>query len=106
MRDFRSAFETFLGAFRKRGGEHLGLTAGEAFLAYLGVFGYDEAVRALPANGDVLPYHNFVNPVELGQVYRVVYTMADGGTAEYCYRADGATFQGEAAVTGFAAKAA
>ena len=52
VRDFSSAFETFLGAFRKRGGEHLGLTAGEAFLAYLGVFGYDEAVRALPSEVD------------------------------------------------------
>ena len=70
------------------------------------VEGAYEAVCALPANGDVLPYHNFVNPVALGQVYRVVYTMEDGGTAEYYYRADGATFQGEAAVTGFAAEAA
>ena len=67
------------------------------------VEGAYEAARALPATGDLLPYSNFFNPVQTGQVYAVVYTRADGGIEPLYYRADGDAWQGAPTTTGFAA---
>ena len=66
------------------------------------VEGAYEAARALPATGEVLPCSNYLNPVEEGQVYRVVYTLEDGSAQTRYYRADGATYEGSPATTGFA----
>lgn len=68
------------------------------------VEGAYEAACALPATGEFLPYaYNYFNPVEEGQVYRVDYFLADGSAESRYYRADGATYEGSPATTGFAA---
>ena len=49
VRDLRTAFDSFLIAFTKRGGDALGVTAGDAFLVYLIIFGFAQAVVSLPS---------------------------------------------------------
>ena len=49
VHDLSSAFDTFVTMFRKRRGESLGITAGNAFLIYLKIFGFADAVAALPS---------------------------------------------------------
>lgn len=49
VRDLRTAFDSFLIAFNKRGGEGAGLSSGDAFLVYLKIFGFEHAVAALPS---------------------------------------------------------
>ena len=49
VRTLRNAFDSFLVAFAKRGGDRLGMTSGDAFLVYLKIFGYDHAASALPS---------------------------------------------------------
>ena len=49
VRDLRTAFDSFLIAFTKRGGDALGVTAGDAFLVYLKIFGFAQAVVSLPS---------------------------------------------------------
>ena len=66
------------------------------------VEGAYEAACALPATGEFLPYDNYLNPVEEGQVYRVDYLLADGSTESRYYRADGTLWQGQPATAGFA----
>ena len=61
-----------------------------------------EAACALPATGEFLPYDNYLNPVEEGQVYRVDYLLADGSAESRYYRADGTLWQGQPATAGFA----
>ena len=80
-----------------------GLAPGYRSRAFWLVEGAYEAARALPATGEVLPCSNYLNPVEEGQVYRVVYTLEDGSAQTRYYRADGATYEGSPATTGFAA---
>ena len=66
------------------------------------VEGAYEAACALPATGEFLPYDNYLNPVEEGQVYRIDYLLADGSTESRYYRADGTLWQGQPATAGFA----
>ena len=66
------------------------------------VEGAYEAACALPATGEFLPYDNYLNPVEEGQVYRVDYLLADGSAESRYYRADGTLWQGQPATAGFA----
>ena len=49
MHDLRSAFDSFLVAFNKHGGERLGMSSGDAFLVYLKIFGFTQAVSSLPS---------------------------------------------------------
>ena len=49
VHDLRQAFDSFLMAFKKHGGEHLGVTPGDAFLVYLKIFGFHQAVESLPS---------------------------------------------------------
>ena len=79
-----------------------GLAPGYRSRAFWLVEGAYEAARALPATGEVLPCSNYLNPVEEGQVYRVVYTLEDGSAQTRYYRADGATYEGSPATTSFA----
>ena len=66
------------------------------------VEGAYEAACALPATGEFLPYDNYLNPVEEGQVYRIDYLLADGSTESRYYRADGTLWQGQPVTAGFA----
>ena len=66
------------------------------------VEGAYEAACALPATGEFLPYDNYLNPVEEGQVYRIDYLLADGSSESRYYRADGTLWQGQPATAGFA----
>ena len=66
------------------------------------VEGAYEAACALPATGEFLPYDNYLNPVEEGQVYRIDYLLADGSAESRYYRADGTLWQGQPATAGFA----
>ena len=47
-----------------------------------------------PPPASFLPYDNYLNPVEEGQVYRVDYLLADGSAESRYYRADGTLWQG------------
>ena len=49
VHDLRSAFDSFLVAFNKQGGERLGMSSGDAFLVYLKIFGFTQAVSSLPS---------------------------------------------------------
>lgn len=49
VHDLRSAFDSFLVAFNKHGGERLGMSSGDAFLVYLKIFGFTQAVSSLPS---------------------------------------------------------
>ena len=48
VRDLRSAYSSFAEAFARRGGESLGITAGDAFLVYLKLYGFELAVCGSP----------------------------------------------------------
>ena len=55
VRTLRSVFSSFAEAFHRRGGESLGMTAGDAFLVYLRIYGYELAVCGSPTEiGDRL----------------------------------------------------
>ena len=73
VRDLRSAFDAFAAAFRARHGETLGMSAGSAFLIYLKVFGYDEAVHALPAEVDA----------RVARIWDEFVVSRDGGKVAY-----------------------
>ena len=46
--DLRAAFESFAAAFARRDGGSLGITAGDAFLSYLKIYGYELAICGSP----------------------------------------------------------
>ena len=48
VKTLRSAFSSFAESFQHRGGERLGMTAGDAFLIYLKIYGYELAVCGSP----------------------------------------------------------
>ena len=48
VRDLRAAYGLFADAFRRRGGEMLDMTCGNAFLIYLKVYGFEAAAHATP----------------------------------------------------------
>ena len=44
--------------------------------------------------GNVLPYNNYLMKIEVGQIYLVQYTLADGSAQKEIHRADGNMWQG------------
>lgn len=54
---------------------------------------YDD-LKAMPKNGNVLPYGNYPMLVEPGQVFAVDYAKADGTVSRIFYRSDGAVWKG------------
>ena len=48
--NFSSVFYRFQMEYRARGGDKLSITEGDAFLAFLGVYGYEELLEKPPAS--------------------------------------------------------
>lgn len=63
-----------------------------------------DAMKGLPATGDMLPYDNYPMSIEQGQVFLIEYSMTDGSTARLYYRADGNDYQGRPTTEGFVAE--
>lgn len=47
-----------------------------------------------PVTGNVLPYNNYPMQTDVGQIYMIKYTKADGSVIQEYHRADGNTWQG------------
>ena len=58
-------------------------------------------VKNLPAIANMLPYDNYPDDVEEGQVWAIEYTLPDGSIQWEYYRADGALYNGRPATTQF-----
>lgn len=58
-------------------------------------------VKNLPAIANMLPYDNYPDDVEEGQVWAIEYTLPDGSIQWEYYRADGAFYNGRPATTQF-----
>ena len=58
-------------------------------------------VKNLPAIANMLPYDNYPDDVEEGQVWAIEYTLPDGSIQWEYYRADGALYNGQPATTQF-----
>lgn len=63
---------------------------------------YDD-LKERETTGNVLPYDNYPMAVEVGEVFVIDYTMADGSVRREYHRADGGTWQGKPATVEFQA---
>lgn len=54
----------------------------------------DNELKKIKHGGDYLPYSNYPTKVNLGDIFRIEYTMIDGTKKVYYYRADGKTYDG------------
>lgn len=52
-----------------------------------------EDFKDCPTTGNVLPYNNYLMTIEVGQIYLVQYTLADGSIQKEIHRADGNTWK-------------
>ena len=73
VRDLRSVFDSFNAAFTERGGNRLGLTAGDAFLIFLKIYQYSKIVHATP---DEIAGH-------VARVWNEFVVSRDGGKVAY-----------------------
>lgn len=60
-----------------------------------------ESCKTNSKTGDVLPYNNYPMSIEVGQVFRIDYTMIDGSAMTLYYRSDGGVWNGLSVTEGF-----
>ena len=53
-----------------------------------------EDFKNYPVTGNVLPYHNYPMEIEIGQIFIIEYTKADGSVIREYHRSDGNIWQG------------
>ena len=61
---------------------------------------YDD-FKDCPTTGNVLPYDNYPMEIEVGQIFMIKYTKADGSVITEYHRSDGHTWRGELATEEF-----
>lgn len=64
---------------------------------------YDD-FKALPTTGDVLPYDNYLMPIETGQVFVIDIAQTNGTVTRLYYRADGTAWGGRKTTVNFEVK--